>query len=182
MPKQLNQLMKTELSKRLKALDGGVFVDYQGLNSEKIVSLRASLHKKGARLQVVKNSLARKAFTDLGYDAKKLDAIMTGPIGVVFARDKALGAVGAAKALLDWKRDAKDEIVKVKGGFLEGSVIDAKGVKALSEMPSREQLLAMVAGTLQAPIAGLANSLYGAVAKFAYAIEAVRAKQEKAGA
>lgn len=184
MAKQLKTLMRQELSRRFKDVAGGVVVQYRGLSSDRIYDLRAKLHAKGAKLHVVKNAIAKRSFADLGYDANKLEKLFDGPVGVVYAKDEktgVTGAVGAAKALLGWKRDTRDKFLEVKGGFLEGSVIDAQGVKALAEMPSREQLLGMVAGAFQAPIAAFATVLNESVAKLAYAIEAVRKKKEEGG-
>jgi large subunit ribosomal protein L10 len=178
--KQLKTLIRTELTNRFKPIDGGIVVNFERLSSDQTAELRAKLHAKGVKLHIVKNSLAKRAFADLGYDTKKLDKIFSGPAAVIYAKDKATGAVGAAKALLDWKTATKDKtLLAVKGGFLEGSVIDAAGVKALADMPSRKQLLAMVAGAFQAPIAAFAGTLKESMAKFAYAVEAVRAKKEK---
>ena len=181
MAKQLKTLIRKELVNRFKPVDGGVVVQYRGLDSAAIYDLRTKLHHKGAKLQVVKNALAKRAFADMGYDAKQLDKLFDGPVGVVYARDKQTGAVGAAKALLDWKKDTKDKFLEVKGGFLEGSVIDAAGVKALSDMPGRPQLLSMLAGAFQAPTQMLATALNECVQKFAGVLKALEEKKEKEG-
>lgn len=181
MAKQLKNLIRKELVARFKPVDGGVVVQYRGLDSAAIYDLRTKLHHKGAKLHVVKNALARRAFADLGYDAKKLEALFDGPVGVVYARDKQTGAVGAAKALLDWKKETKDKFVEVKGGFLEGNVIDAAGVKALSDMPSRQQLLGMIAGVFQAPTQMFATALNECAQKFAGVLKALEEKKAKEG-
>src|SRR5262249_30517302 len=155
--------------RRFKAVDGGVVIAYRGLDSEKIYDFRAKLRAKGVRFHVVKNSLALRAFQTLGYEEAKLLKLFEGPVGIVYS-DNGTGTVGAVKALQQWKKEAKDKIIEVKGGFLEGNVIDAKGVTALENMPSREQLLGMVAGAFQAPMAAFANRLNECVAKFAYAV------------
>lgn len=180
MAKQLKTLIRGELERRFKTVDGGIFVAYRGLNSEKIYDLRAKLRAKGARFHVIKNSLAIRAFQTLGYEEKKLSSLFTEPMGVVYSAG-GTGVVGAIKALNDWKREAKDKMVLVRGGFLEGQVIDSKAVTALASMPSREQLLGMVAGAFQAPIAAFANRLYECQAKLAYAFDAVKEKKEKEG-
>ncbi len=180
MAKQLKTLIQGELEKRFKPLDGGVFVGYRGLNSEQIYDLRKKMREKGARFHVVKNTLAKRAFQAMGYEQAKLDKVFDGPTGIIYSTPGEKGVVGAVKALNDWKRDSKDKFVEVRGGFMEGAVFDSKGVKALAEMPSREQLLAMVAGAFQAPMAAFANRLYECKAKFAYAIKAVEEKQSKA--
>jgi len=178
MAKQLKNLMRTEIERRFKGVDGGVVVGYRGLNSEQIYDFRAKLRAKGARFSVVKNSLATRAFQTLGYDEAKLTKLFQGPVGIVYSPN-GTGAVGAIKALYTWKKESKDQFVEIRGGFLEGLVIDDKGVKALQDLPSREQLLGMVAGAFQAPVSAFANRLNECVAKFAYAVNAVKEKKEK---
>ena len=77
--------------------------------------------------------------------------------------------------------ETRDKLVNVKGGFFEGAVLDPAAVKAYKDLPSREQLLAILAGTLQAPISAFANRLHECMAKFAYAVNAVKEKKEKQG-
>ena len=177
-PHKIKKLMRTELEKKWKPLDGGVFVAYRGLNSEQIYDLRRKLHDKGVKLQVIKNAVALRAFETLGYDEAKVTKVLQGPVGVVYSLN-GQGMVGAAKALHDWKTKTKDKIVEVRGGFFKGDVISPKEVEALRNLPGREQLLGMVAGAFQAPMAGLANSLYECVAKFAYAVKALEEKKSK---
>jgi large subunit ribosomal protein L10 len=179
MAKQLKNLMRGELERRFQKVDGGVVVAYRGLDSEKIYDFRKKLREKGARFHVVKNSLALRAFQTLGYEEAKLTKLFDGPVGIVYGEH---GAVAAAKALSTWKRESKDKFVEVKGGFLEGDVLDASGIKALESMPSREQLLGMVAGAFQAPMQAFAHRLNECVAKFAYAVNAVKEQKEKQGA
>jgi large subunit ribosomal protein L10 len=179
MAKQLKTLIAGELEKRFKPLDGGVLVGYRGLNSEQIYDFRKKMREKGARFHVVKNTIAKRTFQSMGYDQAKIEKLFNGPTGVVYGNPGQTGVVEAIKALNDWKTASKDKFVEVRGGFLEGAVIDSKGVKALADLPSRKQLLAMVAGAFQAPQAALANRLYEVKAKFAYAIKAVEEKKAK---
>jgi large subunit ribosomal protein L10 len=181
MAKELKTLLRSELERKFKEVEGGVFVTYAGLNSEKIYEMRTKLRAKGAKLHVIKNSTAIRAFKTLGYDEKKLEGIFKGPLGVVYSPKGGQGFVGAAKALDSWKSETKDKLVNVKGGFFEGTVLDPAGVKAYKDLPSKEQLLGMLAGTLQAPISAFANRLHEVMAKFAYAVNAVKEKKEKSG-
>jgi large subunit ribosomal protein L10 len=179
-PHAIKRLMRTEMEKRFKPLDGGVFVAYRGLNSEQIYDLRKKLHAKGAKLTVLKNAVAMRAFEKLGYDQAKVDKILQGPTGVVYSPN-GTGMVGAAKALSEWKKANKplEKVVEVKGGFFKGSILSEAEVKAYQDLPSREVLLGMVAGAFQAPIQGLANCFYQSIAKFAGAIAAVEDKKKK---
>ncbi len=186
-PHAMKRLMRTEMERRFKPLDGGVFVAYRGLNSEQIYDLRKKLHAKGAKLTVIKNAVAQRAFAKLGYDEAKITKVLEGPVGVVYSPNgsgaSSGGMIGAAKALYDWKvtpsNKAFEKIVEVKGGFFKGNVLSAKEVIAYKDLPSREVLLGMVAGAFQAPIQGLANCFYQSIAKFAGAIAAVEDKKKK---
>ena len=177
----LKSFMRSELEQRFKAIDGGVVVAIRGLNSEKTYDLRAKLQGKGVKLHCVKNAVAVRAFKAMGYEEAKLLKVFEGPVGIIYSKAGGAGVVGAVKALNAWKDANKDAPLAVKGGFMEGAVIDAAGVKVLQDLPSRDQLLAMVAGAFQAPIGAVANRLHECMAKFAYAIDAVKDKKEKAG-
>lgn len=180
MAKELKALIREEIARRFKDVDGGVVIRYRGLDSEKTYDLRKKLQAKGVKLNVVKNALASRAFSDIGYKPEHFSKLLDGPVGIVYAKDPKVGAAGAAKALLEWVRESKNKDLQVTGGFLSGTVLDEKGVKALSEMPSREQMLAILAGTFQAPISSLATVLKETVAKLAYAVDAVKKKKEEA--
>ena len=88
--------------------------------------------------------------------------------------------VAPAAALKEFLKENKTEAIAIKAGVLDGKVIDVAGVKALADLPSREQLLGMVAATLLAPISGLARALNGNIQNLAYALEAVRKQKETA--
>ncbi len=178
-PHKIKKLMRTELEKKLKPLDGGVVVAYRGLNSEQIYDLRKKLHEKGVKLHVVKNAVAVRALTTLGYEESKLTKVFDGPVGIVYSPN-GQGMISAAKALYDWRKANKplEKVVQVKGGIFKGNVISERDVTALKDLPSREVLLGMVAGAFQAPIQGLANSFYQCISKFAGVIAAVEEKKK----
>jgi large subunit ribosomal protein L10 len=88
--------------------------------------------------------------------------------------------VAPAAALKEFFEETKSEAIEVKAGVLSGKVIGPEGVKALADLPSREQLLGVVAATLLAPISNLARALNGNITKIAYALEAVRKQKESA--
>ena len=90
--------------------------------------------------------------------------------------------VAPAKVLSDFQKEINKTVktFNIKAGILDGKVIDAEGVKALAELPSREVLLAKLAGTMQAPISGLVSVMAGTIRKFVYAVDAVRQQKESA--
>jgi large subunit ribosomal protein L10 len=88
--------------------------------------------------------------------------------------------VAPARVISDFVKEHKLKTLEVKAGLLEGKVIDAEGVKALAELPSREVLLSRVLAGMQSPIAGFVNVLQGSIRKFVYTLEAVRKQKESA--
>ena len=89
-------------------------------------------------------------------------------------------AVAPAKVLADFAKEEKLEALQVKAGLVEGSVIDAAGVKALADLPPREVLVAQVLAGMQSPIVGFVNVLQGTIRNLVYALEAVRKQKETA--
>ena len=115
------------------------------------------------------------AAREIGLD--DLVPLLTGPTAVAFGYDD---PVAPAKILSEFAKTNRD--LELKGGVLEGKVLDVDGVKALAELPSKEELLAQVVRGMQAPIAGLVNVLQGTIRNFVYALDAVRKQKEEAGA
>ena len=149
---------------------GVVLVTFNRLDVKNATLLRRKFLAHGVEYKVIKNTLTRIAANDLGITG--LDDLLQGTNGLAVCKDD---PVAPAAALKEFLAETKSEAVVVKAGLL-----DAKGVQALADLPSREQLLGMVAATLQAPIAGLARALNANIQKFAYAIEAVRKQKESA--
>jgi large subunit ribosomal protein L10 len=125
--------------------------EYRGLTVDHLNTLRRQARDKGVYLHVLKNSLARRAVAGTTFEVAR-DA-MVGPLIYGFSDD----AVAAAKVISDFAR-GNDKLV-VKGGVYAGKALDANGVKALAAIPSREVLIAQVAGLLRSPIQRLAGVL-----------------------
>ncbi|AIQ71239.1 50S ribosomal protein L10 [Paenibacillus graminis] len=138
-----------------------VVADYRGLNVSQVTELRKQLREAGVDFQVLKNTLVRRATA--AAELTELDAVLTGPTAVAFSETD---AVVAAKILNDFAK--KNDALKLKGGVVEGRVIDADQLKALAELPSREGLLSMLLSVLQAPMRN-----------FALAVKAVAEKEEQ---
>lgn len=145
MSKTLTKWIAGELSKRFKGIEGGVVIDFTGLDSETTVALRSAMNKEQIKIAVVKNTLACRALKDLGY--KHVDKVFSGPSAVLYGGE---GPSFVAKAILDWKKKTKAKNVEIKGGFLSGKALDKDQIDQLSKMPGRPQVLAMILGTLQA--------------------------------
>ena len=125
--------------------------EYRGLSVESLNKLRVDARAKGVYLHVVKNTLARRAVAGTPFEAAS--GAMVGPLIYGFSED----AVAAAKVIADFAK-SNDKLV-VKGGAYAGKALDANGVKALASIPSREVLIAQVAGLLKSPIQRLAGVL-----------------------
>jgi large subunit ribosomal protein L10 len=182
-PHKVKTLMRSEIEKKFKSVDGGVVVTFAGLDSEKTYDLRKKLNEKGIKFHIVKNSVAVRAFKTLGYEESKLSKVIAGPVAIVYAPTAQPGMVGAAKAIYEFRHapanKGMEKIILIKGGFFKGDVLSEADVKALKDLPSREVLLGMVAGAFQAPIAGLANCFYQAISNFAGVIAAVENKKKE---
>ena len=123
--------------------------EYRGLTVEHLTKLRKDARDKGVYLHVLKNTLARRAVVGTPFEVAA--QAMTGPLIYGFSED----AVAAAKVIADFAK-TNDKLV-VKGGAYAGKALDAAGIKALAAIPSREVLIAQVAGLLKSPIQRLAG-------------------------
>ena len=161
-----------ELKQKLHGAKALYYTDFTGLNVKRMTDLRRRLRKANVEYVVIKNTLALRAVNESGLVGTRLK----GPTGLVVARD----AVAAAKVLADFAKE-NDQRPTVKGGLLEGKALNVEQVKKLATMPSREQMLADLAGGLQAPLAAFAGALNGVLYMFAGALEGLRTQRESAG-
>lgn len=148
-----------------------VFVsEYRGMSVGALANLRAPLRGAGAEHKVYKNTLVRLAATAAGHES--LHEYLTGPTALTFVTGD---SVAAAKALADLARTTPQLVIK--GGMLGSSLLTADDVKALAGLPSREELLARLAGAFQAPLVKTAGLLQALPRNFAYGLSALIEKQ-----
>jgi len=140
-----------------------VVAQYKGLSVAQVTDLRNELRKVDGRFRVVKNTMARRAID--APPALGLAEHFRGPVGVVFAYGD---PAAAAKVIKTFAKDT--ELFVVSAGLVEGTVVDAKGVAQIADLPTREELLARLAGALNGPISGLANVLAGTVRGLVYVL------------
>ena len=140
-----------DVGKHIAGAQTLALAEYRGLTVEHLNALRRQARDKGVYLHVLKNTLARRAVTGTTFEVAK-DA-MVGPLIYSFSND----AVAAAKVIADFAK-GNDKLV-VKAGVYAGKALDAQGVKALAAIPSREVLIAQIAGMLRSPIQRLAGVL-----------------------
>ena len=164
-----------ELKDLLSSSKGAVLVDYCGLTVAEDTELRSKMREAGVKYMVAKNTFIRIAAKEAGIEG--LDAYLEHNTAVAFSAED---PVAPAKILNDFSKDHK--ALEIKVGILDGKVIALDEVKALAELPSREELLAKLVGSMQAPISGLVNVLQGTIRNFVYTLEAVRQKKEQESA
>jgi large subunit ribosomal protein L10 len=163
-----------EVSAEIAKAQGIVVAEYRGLEVGNMTDLRAKARKAGVYLRVLKNTLARRAVA--GTPFEKLAEQMVGPLVYGISSDP----VATAKVLNEFAK-ANEKLV-IKAGAMPNAVITAKDVKALASMPSREQLIAQLLGTMQAPVAQFVRTLNEVPSRFVRVLAAVRDQKERAGA
>ena len=154
------------LTEKMQNSEGLILADFSGLTVLEVNELRRRCREQGVEFRVVKNRLARRAAA--AAEVAELEELLKGPTAIAFGYDS---PVEPAKVLAEFAK--QNEKVSIKGGLLEGKVITLAEVKALSELPSREELLAMIARTFNAPTQGFVNVLQGTVGGFVRALNAV---------
>lgn len=155
-----------EISAEVAGAQSVVVAEYRGLEVSNITTLRKKARENGVYLRVLKNTLARRAVAGTPFEV--LSDKLVGPLIYGISKDP----VAAAKVLSDFAK-ANDKLV-LKAGALPNSLLDANGVKALASIPSREELLAKLLGTMQAPIAQFVRTLNEVPTKFVRGLAAVR--------
>ncbi len=146
-----------EITEKIKASKSVVFVDYNKLTVKEVSELRNKCKQADCEYKVYKNTLVRKALNDLGF--KDFDADLNGPTAVAFGADETTAAKVMVAAAKDY-----DQKITLKSAFVDNSYVDKAGVKALASMPSREELVAKMLGSMQAPMSNFAGVLNNLVA------------------
>ena len=149
-----------KLAEKMKESTLVLLTDYRGINVEDVTNLRKAVREAGAEYCVIKNNITRRALEACGIS--ELDDVLTGPTAVIIADESYLPALKAI-----YKYSKENDFYQIKGGVLEGKVTSVDELKVLAQLPSREELIAKLAGCL------LAN-----VSKLAATLDAVRVKKE----
>jgi large subunit ribosomal protein L10 len=166
--------MVSEVAAKLAGAQAVIVAEYRGLNVERATQLRARARKSGLYLRVLKNTLARRAVQ--GTPFEKLTEQMSGPLMYGIAADPVAGA----KVLSEFARE--NEFFVIRAGAMPNAVMSAADVKALALLPSRDELLAKLMGTMQAPVAKLARTMNEVPGKFVRTLAALKEQREKATA
>lgn len=158
-----------EVAEQVAGAQTVVVAEYRGITVEHMTQLRAQARKQGVYLRVLKNTLVRRAVADTPF-AGIADQLV-GPLAYGISKDP----VAAAKVMHEFAKN-NDKFV-VKAGAMPNFIMSAKDVGNLASMPSREELLSKLLGTMQAPIAQFVRTLNEVPTKFVRGLAAVRDKQ-----
>lgn len=166
----------SELRERMDRAPVLYLTDFTGLDVKAMTELRSSLRKSGAEYVVVKNRLAKRIFAE-SEELPDISDSLVGPTGFVFGYED---AAAAAKALSDFAKD-HDKKPAFKLGVMENRILQPEQVEKIAQLPPREQLLAQLAGALEAPMSMLATALEAKLQETAGLLDALKEERGKAG-
>ena len=138
------------LAEKLQNATAAVFVDYKGINVAQDTALRNQFREAGVEYTVVKNTLTRFAANKVGYT--EFDELLNGTTSMACTTGD---PIAPARIVSEFAKKNKD-LIKIKGGMVEGKVLTVEELKAFGELPSKDALVAQVLGTFLAPITSLA--------------------------
>lgn len=147
---ELKQPIVQAIAEEIKDAQSVVLVDYRGLTVAQDTELRKQLREAGIIYKVYKNTMMKRAFEGTDYEA--LESCLEGPSAIAISKDD---ATAPARILCKFAKDAP--ALELKGGVVEGTAYDVAGLAELSKIPSREELLSRLLGSMQSPIANFAR-------------------------
>ena len=169
-----------EVKAKMEAADGVLLTEYRGLNVPAMAELRQNLTPAGGEYKIYKNTLVKLAANELGID---LDELLAGPTALAFVGETADGSKGdpaaVAKALKEYSKANKDLVIK--GGVLDGKAISGEEIKALADLPSRDQMLSEFAGAMESILGDFAGVLDAKLQEFVGCMDALIEKGGPSG-
>lgn len=169
MPNAQNTEMLANIKADLENAKAMWVVDYRGLTVKEIQQLRRSIREAGASMKVYKNTIMHIALAEM--DGPNMDEILAGPSAFVIADED---PVASAKAIKTFA--ASNENLVIKGGMMDGAYVDADQVKAIASLPSREELIAKLLGTINNPLVQTVRVLNAPMEALARTISAIAEK------
>ncbi len=167
---EAKKVVVEDIKEKIQNAKSVVLVKFSGLTVAEDTELRREFRKNNVEYKVLKNTLIKRAFNDMGIT--DFDEDLNGPTSVAFGEDE----TGASKVIVEAAKKYQDK-VSVKSAFVDGGKVDVNGVKALASMPSKEQLVAKMLGSLQAPIANFVGVLSAMPRSLVIALNAVAEKK-----
>jgi large subunit ribosomal protein L10 len=171
--KQTKEALVAEFAEKLKLAKAAFLADYRGLNVEQANALRRKLQAIGVEYRVVKNTLLRLAAKDTAVAC--LDEHLVGPTAIALVTED---PVAPAKALIEFAK--QNNVFELKAGMLNGKLLAAADIKALAELPSREELLAKMLGSMSAPATNFVGVLAAVPRSFVQVLAAIKDQKEAA--
>jgi len=175
MPKPEKVKVVEELREKFAQSKALVILGFEGIPAAEMTALRRAVRKKGVELRVIKNTLALKAAQEAGI--RGLEAFLRGPNLVILGRDDPTVPFKVAQECLE----KYPNFFRVRGGVFAGELVPADQVKFYATLPSREELLARLAGSMLGPVRGLVFALSGILRKLVVALSEVQKLKEKEG-
>jgi large subunit ribosomal protein L10 len=169
MPKQFKVDLVNTIKEELTAADAVWVVDYRGLTVKQAEALRGKIREQGATLKIYKNSFTARALADL--ELPDLGPVLEGPSAFVFVTGDPVASAKAIKAFAK-----ENPLLEIKGGLFNKEIVTADQIKAIADLPSREELIAKLLGTMQNPLTGIVRVLNGPAEKLARTISAIADK------
>ena len=166
MPNKQNIANVAKIAENLEGVQAIWVVDYRGLAVKEAEQLRRNIREADAQMFVYKNTLMRLALENAGLPT--LDDVLAGPSAFIFANGD---PVASAKAIKDFAKTNKNLVIK--GGMMDGVAYDAAQVEAIAALPSREELIAKLLGTISNPMVKMARVCNGPMEYFARAVQAI---------
>ena len=173
MPNAQNKEMLASIKEDLDGVSAMWVVDYRGLTVKEMQQLRRDIRETGSVLKVYKNTLVHLALAEA--ELPTLDDMLAGPSAFVFSGND---VAASAKALKTFAK--ANENLEIKGGLMEGAAVSAAEVEAIASLPSREQLMAQIAGAISGVARGLATTINGVPRGLAQGVKAVAEQKEAA--
>ena len=158
------------IAERIQSAQSMVLADFTGLSVLQMTAFRRTCRAKSVECRVVKNRLARIAADNA--DLAIMKDHLNGPTAIMFGPES---QIDPAKIVVDFAKD--NEAMEIKGGFLDGEYLDKSQIVALSQVPSKDELIAKMMGSINSPLTGIAMVMNGVMGGLARAIDAV-AKQK----
>ncbi len=176
MPNQANIQAVDLLSQTIDAKANFLVLSYRGITVNELNSLRDDLRQQGIVLKVVKNNLFRLALKEKGIEGP-FDEFLVGPNMVAFSETDLSGPAKILKKYI--KSKGKASPLEIKMGVSDGTVYEKNDVEAIADLPSKEELLAKIMGSINSPASGIAGVMHGVMSKLARAIKEVAQKNDK---
>ncbi len=171
--KQKKHSLRAEFAEGFMGAKSAVLAGYSGLSVSAISELRSELRKSDTKLRVVKNNLVKKAFeVDKVERVSFIQDEIKGPVAVAFVKGD---PAQAAKTLFDFQKT--HPALEIRGGYVEDKVVSVEELKQIASLPSRDELLAKIVGTLVAPHRGILGILTGVPRQLVQVINAIKEKK-----